>query len=155
MQVANYFLAAKKRRGSPPLQRPAQTGRLVRRQMLSQLDHQLSETSASVFPPLLSDADLAGILGMTTSWVRSHALEIPGFRRLGTYFRFCRQAVEQWLGSLDPLFDTVKVAELMLVPDSWVYAHADEIPGFLRLGRSVRFRRESIHHFLAGSEVAQ
>ena len=32
----------------------------------------------------MSDDDLAGILAMTTQWVRSHAREIPGLKRLGS-----------------------------------------------------------------------
>jgi hypothetical protein len=36
-----------------------------------------------VFPALLSDDDLAAILGMTINWIRSHARDIPGFKRLG------------------------------------------------------------------------
>jgi hypothetical protein len=44
---------------------------------------------APAFPSLLSDSDLAIILVMTISWVRSHAREIPGFKKLGSYFRFC------------------------------------------------------------------
>ncbi|MGA8730128.1 MAG: hypothetical protein WB608_15350 [Terracidiphilus sp.] len=107
------------------------------------------------FPPLLSDKDLADILGMTIAWVRSHATEIPGFKRLGTYFRFCSQAVAQWLGSLDRLFDAERVSGLLGVPESWVYANADQIPGVIRLGRYVRFRPAIIHQFLAGSEVVQ
>jgi predicted DNA-binding transcriptional regulator AlpA len=105
------------------------------------------------FPSLLSDSDLAVILVMTITWVRSHAREIPGFKKLGSYFRFCRQEVEQWLGSLEPLFQAEQVAVLAKVPESWIYANAIEIPGLLRLGRYVRFRPAAIQQFLAGSEV--
>ena len=107
------------------------------------------------FPPLLSDEDLANILVMTTAWVRSHASEIPGFTRLGDYFRFRSQPVETWLGSLEHLFEADAVAELLRVPRSWVYANADEIPGVVRLGRYIRFRPAIIQRFLAGSEVVQ
>lgn len=120
-----------------------------------QIENQLAETSVNAFPQMLTDDDLAGILAMTTQWVRSHAREIPGFKRLGSYFRFCRRAVEQWLGSLDRLFVAERVAELMTVPESWVYANADEIPGVLRLGRYVRFRPAIVRLFLNGSEVVQ
>jgi len=41
------------------------------------------------------------------------------------------------------------------VPESWVYANADEIPGVLRLGRYLRFRPAMIQQFLTGSEVGQ
>lgn len=122
---------------------------------MQQLENQSAETDIHASSLLLSDQDLAGILAMTTDWVRSHAPEIPGFRRFGRYFRFCRDAVEQWLGCLDPLFEAQRVAELMSVPESWVYANADDIPGVLRLGRYVRFRPAVILPFLAGSEVVQ
>ncbi len=114
---------------------------------------QRAQTPILAFPPFLSDKELAGMLVLTTAWVRSHAREIPGFRRLGSYYRFCSQTVEQWLGSLDQLFLSEKVAALMKVPESWVYANANEIPGVLRLGRYVRFRPVAIQQFLAGSEI--
>lgn len=104
---------------------------------------------------LLTDADLAAILQMTLPWVRAHAEELPGFRRLGMYFRFHRPAVAQWLGTLNPLLDAGEAAELLSVPKSWVYANADQIPGVLRLGHYVRFRPTTFRRFLAGSELAQ
>jgi len=122
---------------------------------LIQLENQPAKTSVSAFPPLLSDKDVADILVLTTDWVRSHSSEIPGFKRLGSYFRFCSQAVEQWLGGLDRLFIADQVAALAHVPESWVYANADEIPGVLRLGRYLRFRPAMIQQFLTGSEVGQ
>jgi hypothetical protein len=105
-------------------------------------------------PLLLSDADLAEILVMTLEWVRSHATDIPGFERLGAYYRFRRVAVEEWLGGLDRLLEVHEAADLMKVPRSWVYANADEIPGCIRLGRYVRFRPALLLNFLRGSEVA-
>jgi predicted DNA-binding transcriptional regulator AlpA len=107
------------------------------------------------FSPLLSDRELADILVTTVAWLRAHASEIPGFERLGTYYRFRSSAVEQWLGSLNRLLDAEQAAELMKVPTSWVYANADEIPGALRLGRYVRFRPTVFNQFLGGSEVVQ
>jgi predicted DNA-binding transcriptional regulator AlpA len=131
------------------------TGHLASRKTLTQSENQLAETAVLAFAPLLSDKYLADILVMTTPWVRSHANEIPGFKRLGSYFRFCSQAVEQWLGSLDRLLEAVQVSALLGVPESWVYANADDIPGVLRLGRYVRFRPTYIQQFLCGSEVVQ
>ena len=104
---------------------------------------------------LLSDDDLANILGVTMDWVRSHAGEIPGFKRFGSYFRFSREVVEKWLGSLEPLYDAARASLLMDVPKSWVYANADDIPGVLRLGHYVRFRPAVLLPFLQGSEVVQ
>jgi hypothetical protein len=120
---------------------------------VSQQQTNHGKTSIPPFPSLLSDKDLADILVMTIDWVRSHAREIPGFKHLGSYFRFSRQAVEQWLGSFDPLFLAGQVAALAKVPESWVYANADDIPGVLRLGRYVRFRPAVFQQFLLGSEV--
>ena len=37
-----------------------------------------------------------------------------------------------------------EVAALLRVPTSWVYTHQKEIPGLVRLGRYVRFRRSDI-----------
>jgi hypothetical protein len=104
---------------------------------------------------MLSDEELAQILVMTIEWVHCHASEIPGFERLGSYFRFRGKAVELWLGSLDRVLEAEEVAGLLKVPKSWVYANADDIPGVLRLGRYVRFRPAVIQRFLGGSEVAQ
>jgi hypothetical protein len=64
---------------------------------------QAAELLASAFPPFFSDAELAEMLIMTVPWTRAHAEEIPGFQRLGAYYRFRSGAVEQWLGSLDRL----------------------------------------------------
>ena len=114
-----------------------------------------AETQIPAFVPLLSDEELAGILRVTTAWVRSHASDLPGLKRLGCYYRFCRHEVEQWLGSLDPLLDAERVAELLRVPESWVYANADEIPGVQRLGRYVRFRPAMIRSLLNSSKVVQ
>ena len=122
---------------------------------MSQSQAQPAETPVLAFPPLLSDIELADILVMTRHWVRAHSQEIPGFERLGSYFRFRSAAIEQWLGSLDRLFEADQVSALLKVPTSWVYANADLIPGVLRLGHYVRFRPANIKLFLGGSEVAQ
>ncbi len=122
---------------------------------MTKSENQLAETAALALTPLLSDKDLADILVMTTPWVRSHANEIPGFKRLGSYFRFCSQAVQLWLGGLEWLLDAAQVSTLLGVPKSWVYANADDIPGVLRLGRYVRFRSANIRRFLGGVEVVQ
>lgn len=41
-----------------------------------------------------------------------------------------------------------EVAKMLRVPTTWVYAHKKEIPGLLRLGRYVRFRRAVVEQFL-------
>jgi hypothetical protein len=123
--------------------------------MYTQAENFPAEAPVQVTSLLLSDEDLAGILLMTTNWVRSHAGEIPGFKRLRTYFRFSREAIEKWLGSLEPVFDVERVSRLMSVPESWVYANADNIPGVLRLGHYVRFKPSVLVPFLNDSEVVQ
>jgi predicted DNA-binding transcriptional regulator AlpA len=122
---------------------------------LTQHQAQLAKVPTSVFPPLLSDKELAEVLVMTSTWVRSHAGEIPGFERLGSYYRFRSAAIDHWLGGLDRLLEAEQVSALLKVPASWVYANADQIPGMLRLGRYVRFRPSTITQFLGGSEVVQ
>lgn len=41
-----------------------------------------------------------------------------------------------------------EVAKLLRVPVTWVYTHQKELPGLLRLGRYVRFRRVAIEQML-------
>lgn len=43
-----------------------------------------------------------------------------------------------------------EVAKMLRVPPTWVYAHQQELPGLLRLGRYVRFRRVAIEEFVRG-----
>ncbi len=123
--------------------------------MQHQPQSQPAETSVSAFSPFLTDTELADILVLTTDWVRAHFEEIPGARRAGMYYRFICGEVVRWLGSLEHLLEVSEVAALMKVPPSWVYANADDIPGFIRLGRYVRFRPNDIRRFLAGSEACQ
>ena len=63
----------------------------------------LSRNPVPVFRPLLSDEEVANILALTLDWVRSHADEIPGFKRLGAYYRFHQNLIAQWLGGLEDL----------------------------------------------------
>ena len=110
---------------------------------------------AEGFYALLLDDEVADLLAVTTDWVRSHAVEIPGFCPLGMYCRFHRTPVEKWLGGLEHLLEPGQVAELLKVPRSWVYQNADQIPGILRLGRYVRFRPALLRVFLSGSQICQ
>lgn len=111
--------------------------------------------AATVLPSLLSDEEVARILVMTLPWVRAHAGEIPGFERLGSYFRFRSSDIEEWLGSMERLLEAEQVATLLHGPISWVYANAEAIPGFIRLGRYIRFRPKLLRPFLGGEELAQ
>ena len=107
------------------------------------------------FDALLTNDEAAEALAVGTDWVRSHAEEIPGFCPLGMYYRFHRVLFQQWVGGPERLLQPDEVAKLLKVPKSWVYANADQIPGFLRLGRYVRFRPATIRAFLCGSEACQ
>jgi predicted DNA-binding transcriptional regulator AlpA len=106
------------------------------------------------FAALLTDVEVAEALVVGTDWVRSHADEIPGFRRLGMYYRFHSARFQQWAGP-ERLLQPEEVADLLKVPKSWVYANADQIPGLVRLGRYVRFRPAAIRAFLGGSVACQ
>lgn len=107
------------------------------------------------FQGLLTDEEVAAILVVAIDWVRAHAEEIPGLQRLGMYYRFHRPLVEEWLGSLETLLEADAVAAMLKVPCSWVYGHAQQIPGSLRLGRYIRFRPAVLGRFLSGSGACQ
>lgn len=116
---------------------------------------QPSWCSAPFANVLFSDEEVAAILAVTIDWVRSHANEIPGLQRLGSYYRFLVAPLVEWLGSLEPLFNAEQIAPRLKVPISWVYANASQIPGFLRLGRYIRFRPSLFNKFIGGSEACQ
>jgi hypothetical protein len=44
----------------------------------------------------------------------------------------------------------LEMAKILRVQPTWVYAHQRELPGLLRLGRCVRFRRTAIEEFVKG-----
>ena len=48
-----------------------------------------------------------------------------------------------------------EVAEQLRVAPSWVYAHAEQIPGFVPVGRYVRFRRAVFERWLEGTGTCQ
>ena len=56
---------------------------------------------------------------------------------------------------LEPLLTPEEVAAILRVPTSWVYSHQSDIPGLVRLGRYVRFRRMEVERFLAGQVICQ
>jgi hypothetical protein len=113
-------------------------------------------TPIPAFQSLLMDEEVAEILTMTVDWVREHAIEIPGFEPLGSYYRFHSTTIEHWLGGLDRVLKIGEVAASLKVPKSWVYANADQIPGVLHLGRYIHFRPSVFRRFiLGGSELVQ
>jgi predicted DNA-binding transcriptional regulator AlpA len=122
------------------------------------LQQTITGTEIPPFPilePLADSAQIAALLQVPSTWVRFHSKEIPGHQALGRYIRFRRAAVEQWLGGHAPVLKPEEVSQLLRVPTSWVYANAEQIPGHLRLGRYVRFRRATIAAFVGGSEACQ
>jgi predicted DNA-binding transcriptional regulator AlpA len=50
-----------------------------------------------------------------------------------------------------PLLTVEEVANLLRVPPSWVYANKRVIPGYVQLGRYVRFRKGPIVRFMSSS----
>ena len=87
--------------------------------------------------PLLTDHERAKILRVNFTWIRSHAREIPSFQRLGSYFRFRSNAIEQWLGNLDSC------------------VNADRIFSFIHPGRYVQPMGSGFKRFLPQAEGAQ
>lgn len=99
---------------------------------------------------VFTKAEVANLLSVPISWVATHSDVIPGAFRLGRNLRFRRPAVEEWLGGGSPLLKPEQVADLLKVNASWIYAHADQIPGFIKLGYYVRFRPSMLLSFLSG-----
>jgi len=122
---------------------------------LTNTELQQQATCTTPFHGLLSDEELAAILTVTVDWVRSHSNEIPGLQRFGSYYRFFVASLIEWLGSLEPLLNAEQVSPRLKVPVSWIYANAKEIPGFIRLGRYIRFRPSVFNKFICGSEACQ
>jgi predicted DNA-binding transcriptional regulator AlpA len=104
---------------------------------------------------VLNKTEAAALLSVPTTWVATHSEAIPGAFRLGRNLRFRRAVVEEWLGGSSPLLKPEQVAEILRVNTSWVYAHADQIPGVMRLGYYIRFKPSMLLAFLNGSESCQ
>jgi hypothetical protein len=52
---------------------------------------------------------------------------------------------------VEPFLTVEEVANLFRVPPSWVYANKRFIPGYIQLGRYVRFRKGQIVLFMSSS----
>ena len=96
----------------------------------------------TLYISLLTDAEVAEILGRTVEWVRRYSSDIPGAIRIGRSYCFDRKEIEEWLGGLKPLWTVPQVAELLGRTMSWVYGNAPRIPGYARLGGYVMFRSD-------------
>jgi len=97
---------------------------------------------------VLNKAEIAKLLSVPETWVATHSGMIPGAFRLGRNLRFRRAVVEEWLGGTSPLLKPEEVSQILRVNTSWVYAHADQIPGLMRLGYYVRFKPSTLLAFL-------
>lgn len=52
---------------------------------------------------------------------------------------------------VEPFLTVEEVANLLRVPPSWVYANKRFVPGYIQLGRYVRFRKGKIVQFMSSS----
>lgn len=117
--------------------------------------HITVEFNRSPQQSVLTKAEVARLLSVPETWVASHSEAIPGTFRLGRNLRFRGTALEEWLGGMTPLLQPAEVADLFQVNTSWIYGHADQIPGVLRLGYYIRFRPAALRAFLDGSGPCQ
>jgi predicted DNA-binding transcriptional regulator AlpA len=134
---------------------PGLPGLLINEATLIQTSPSFGRSDLPGLDPVLDKAQLAELLAVPPTWVASNAESIPGMFRLGRYLRFRSAAIEGWLGGNAPLLKPEEVSHLLSVPTSWVYSHAVQIPGVLRLGYYIRFRRAAMEAFLGGSETCQ
>ena len=115
---------------------------------MTQTQTEAGQISLPLFHSILNKAELAHMLSVPVRWVATHSQIIPGAFRLGRNLRFRRAAVEEWLGASSPLLLPEQVAEILRVHRTWVYAHADQIPGIMRLGYYVRFQPSELLAFV-------
>ena len=97
---------------------------------------------------VLNKAEVANPLSVPVTWVATHSNLIPGAFRLGRSLRFRRAVIEEWLGGTSALLKPEEVSEILRVNTSWIYAHADQLPGLMRLGYYVRFKPSPLLAFL-------
>jgi predicted DNA-binding transcriptional regulator AlpA len=122
---------------------------------MTQTHSEAGQLALPLLDSVFNKAEVAHLLSVPATWVATHADVIPGAFRLGRNLRFRRAAVEEWLGGGTPLLEPRQVAEILRVNTSWVYAHADQIPGVMRFGHYVRFKPSALHAFLNESETCQ
>jgi len=115
---------------------------------LTQKHCEAGQVSLPLLDAVLNKAETAKLLSVPATWVATHSSMIPGAFRLGRNLRFRRTMIEEWLGGMSPLLVPEQVAEILRVNTSWVYAHADQIPGLIRLGHYVRFKPSMLLTFL-------
>ncbi|MGB0125345.1 MAG: helix-turn-helix domain-containing protein [Silvibacterium sp.] len=119
-----------------------------------------AQSEAGQFPlPLLDSVlnknEVAKLLSVPVTWVATHSGAIPGAFRLGRNLRFRRMVVEEWLAGSTQLLEPDDVSQILRVNTCWVYAHADQIPGVMRLGYYVRFKPAMLLAFLNQTGTCQ
>lgn len=113
--------------------------------------HTQTKTGQITFPLLdsvLNKTEVSNLLAVPETWVATHSDLIPGAFRLGRNLRFRRAVIEEWLCGTSPLLKPEEVGEILQVNTTWVYGHADQIPGVIRLGYYVRFKPSMLLAFL-------
>lgn len=115
---------------------------------MTQTHSEAGQVNLQLLDPVLNKTEVASLLSVPTTWVATHSIMIPGAFRVGRNLRFRRVVIEAWLGGTCPLLKPEEVAEILRVNTSWVYAHANQIPGEMRLGYYVRFKPSTFLAFL-------
>jgi hypothetical protein len=115
---------------------------------LTQTQSEAGQFTLPLFDAVLNKTEAANLLSVPVTWVATHWTHIPGAFHLGRNLRFRRPVVQEWLGGSSPLLLPERVADILKVNRSWVYAHADQIPGVMRLGYYVRFKPALLMAFL-------
>lgn len=119
-----------------------------REELLTQAQSEAHQLALPLLDAVLNKSEVANLLSVPATWVATQSEAIPGAFRLGRNLRFRRVVLEEWLGGSSPLLLPEQVAEILKVNLSWVYAHADQIPGVMRLGYYVRFKPSALLAFL-------
>ncbi len=115
---------------------------------LTQTQCEAEQLSLPLLDSVLNKTEVSKLLSVPGTWVATHSTMIPGAFRLGRNLRFRRAVIEEWLGGTSPMLVPEQVAEILRVNRSWIYAHADQIPGVMRLGYYVRFKPSTLLAFV-------
>jgi hypothetical protein len=107
---------------------------------MTQTHSEAVQLNLPLLDAVLNKTEVATRLSVPITWVATHTEAIPGAFRFGRNLRFRRGVVEEWLGGMSPLLKPEEVSGILRVNTSLVYAHADQIPGLMRLGYYVRFK---------------
>lgn len=115
---------------------------------MTQAQSEAGQLDVLLLDSVLNKTEVASLLSVPPRWVATHSDAIPGAFRLGRNLRFRRAVIEEWLGGSSPLLKPEQVAEILRVNTSWIYAHADQIPGLMRLGYYIRFKPSMLLAFV-------